>query len=693
MDGVDPSGRLPFPRRYFTFFLVAFLVPVAILTALAIRTLNQERELAVRREDDERGQLANATRQELLRHLDSLRLRTLARPVDEPGERREPDAGDAIALVATVDDSRLVLPWENRTPGADSRRILSEQPFAELISRGESEELIHHRPRTAAILYRRALSKARHPIQTASAELLVARALARNGRHAESLSYTRLTLARSLSLVDEQGIPLALYASRRVAGLQNPTIGDARAALKLAHEASMVPSASPAAVHMAAAVVSTLGANQSAEIQSLASAVQPALADRIAHREQALALQQTFPALLRQFSTTALGGDPLWLPFGQRLWLVTVATDITGRQPLLLAVDATNAFARVESVTACVALGGCRLGLTSSAGTHDYPLGAALPGLVLIDVRSSATGEPRRSLANQPFYVAALSLVLTLAAFSAFLLWRDVRRELRVAQLRSEFVASVSHELKTPLTAIRMFAETLRMRQPVDPAVRDEYLDTIVNESERLTRLLNNVLDFSRIESGRKVYQFAPCDLSMIVRTAARAMHYPLERQGFELLVEIADGLPPVLADADALEQAVLNLLSNALKYSGEARRIELRLSRDGAYGVISVRDWGIGIEPRDTDRIFDKFYRVVPTEHRQIPGTGLGLTLVDHVARAHHGFVRVESTPGEGSLFRMHLPLDLKRPASAFEENGEPVLRTMAVNRPVGASHRWPAS
>ena len=217
------------------------------------------------------------------------------------------------------------------------------------------------------------------------------------------------------------------------------------------------------------------------------------------------------------------------------------------------------------------------------------------------------------------------------------------------------------------------------MGRPAEPELRDEYLDIIVNESERLTRLLNNVLDFSRIESGRKTYQFAPHDLESIVRTAARAMQYPLARQGFELLVEVGEGIPPVRGDADALEQAILNLLANALKYSGDARKIELRLARDEAHAVISVRDWGIGIEPVDQRRIFDKFYRVARPENRLIPGTGLGLTLVDHIVRSHHGLVGVDSTPGEGSTFRIHLPLAEEGGASAREDDVEPASRRTA--------------
>ena len=677
MDSID---RLPFPRRRLALLLFVFLVPFGVLTALAIRTLNQDRELAVRREEDERRQVAATVRQELLGRLESLKVRALSGAADAPRDDRALDPADPIVLVARIEDRRLVLPWESKTAAADVRAVLAEQPFAGLISSGETEELVHQRPGAASPFYQRALSSARHPSQVASAELLVARALGKAGRTAEALGYSRRTLGRPLSLVDEHGVPFALYASRRMADLEGLEIDDARAALEAARQAGAAPWMPPAAVHMAAAVVSTLRSKGPPEIQTLASSAQEAIAAQIARGEQALALQQTFPALARQFSsTTAPGSEPLWLPFGEGPWLIGLTADISSRQPILIAVDAVKAFDRLESAARCAAAGGCRLALASGAGPDDYPLGPALPGLTLLEVTSGATGESQRWLPKQGFYIAALSLVLALAAFGAYLLWRDVRRELRVAELRSQFVSSVSHELKTPLTAIRMFAETLRMGRPAEPALRDEYLDIIVNESERLTRLLNNVLDFSRIESGRKTYQFAPHDLESIVRTAARAMQYPLARQGFELLVEVGEGIPPVRGDADALEQAILNLLANALKYSGDARKIELRLARDEAHAVISVRDWGIGIEPVDQRRIFDKFYRVARPENRLIPGTGLGLTLVDHIVRSHHGLVGVDSTPGEGSTFRIHLPLAEEGGASAREDDVEPASRRTA--------------
>jgi signal transduction histidine kinase len=263
---------------------------------------------------------------------------------------------------------------------------------------------------------------------------------------------------------------------------------------------------------------------------------------------------------------------------------------------------------------------------------------------------------------QRAFYASALAVVLSMTVFGGYLLWRDVDREMRIAALRSQFVSSVSHELKTPLTAIRMFAETLQLNR-VDARTHTEYLDTIVNETERLTRLLNNVLDFSKIEEGRTAYRREATSLATVVSIAARAMAYPLEQHGFELRVEIDDSLPPLAVDADALEQAILNLLTNAMKYSGNGRAIELKLKREGSHAVISVRDQGIGIPIADQDRIFEKFYRISTPENQRIPGTGLGLTLVDHIVKAHDGSVRVDSAPGRGSIFSILLPLAADHP------------------------------
>ena len=170
---------------------------------------------------------------------------------------------------------------------------------------------------------------------------------------------------------------------------------------------------------------------------------------------------------------------------------------------------------------------------------------------------------------------------------------------------------------------------------------------------------MDNVLDFSRIERGKKTYRFRPTSLETVVRAAARAVQYPLASQGFRLDTEVEADVSVQRADPDALEQAVLNLLTNAIKYSADSREIGLGLRRVDGHAEIRVVDRGIGIPTEEQSRIFGKFYRSPTRENELLPGTGLGLTLVEHVARAHGGSVTVESQPGEGSTFSIRLPLE----------------------------------
>ena len=203
-----------------------------------------------------------------------------------------------------------------------------------------------------------------------------------------------------------------------------------------------------------------------------------------------------------------------------------------------------------------------------------------------------------------------------------------------------------------------MYAETMRDRPSIPHATREDYLATIVGESERLTRLLENVLDFSQIERGAKSYRLQPLSLVDVVRRVARTMEHPLQQQGFRLYVTVpADGDVRANGDADSLEQAVLNLLTNAMKYSGDQRAITLALSCTGNEVAIAVTDNGVGIPESEHGRIFEEFYRV-PTSENGVTGAGLGLTIVRHVAHAHGGRVTVVSSPGRGSTFTLRLPL-----------------------------------
>jgi signal transduction histidine kinase len=248
---------------------------------------------------------------------------------------------------------------------------------------------------------------------------------------------------------------------------------------------------------------------------------------------------------------------------------------------------------------------------------------------------------------------------LMLAA-GLYLIYSNVRRELHLSRLKSDFVANVSHELKTPLALIRLFAETLEMGRVPGEEKSQQYYRVINKESQRLTQLINNILDFSRIEAGRREYRLAPADVSRIVSEVVEAYRFQIEQQGFTLEVAVANGLPRVVADKEALQQALLNLVNNALKYTRDEKYLRLTVERRGDDQVaVAVTDRGIGVAKGEQKKIFEKFYRAEDSLVHETKGSGLGLSLVKHIMEAHGGSVEVESAPGKGSTFTLVLPVE----------------------------------
>jgi len=284
--------------------------------------------------------------------------------------------------------------------------------------------------------------------------------------------------------------------------------------------------------------------------------------------------------------------------------------------------------------------------------------GEALPAWRLA-LYEPAGLSPRDAVRRQAMlFTAVFILLLGVIAFGLAATYRLVRRESEMARLKSDFVANVSHDLKTPLALIRMFAETLEMDRIPDEVSRREYYGVITRESERLTRLIDNVLDFSRIEGGRQRYDMAPGHVEPIIHEVLEAFRYPLAQQGFKVDVHVEPDLPEVWLDPEAIKQALANLVDNAIKYSGEGRRLDVTARREGKDVCIAVSDDGIGIPPREQQRIFEKFYRIGRSETQGRRGSGVGLALVKHIVEAHGGRVTVESGPGAGSRFTLHVPL-----------------------------------
>jgi signal transduction histidine kinase len=260
--------------------------------------------------------------------------------------------------------------------------------------------------------------------------------------------------------------------------------------------------------------------------------------------------------------------------------------------------------------------------------------------------------------------LAVIAFIDLMLAAGLYLVYSNVRREVHLARLKSDFVANVSHELKTPLALIRLFAETLELGRVPNVDKARQYYRVINKESQRLTQLINNILDFSRIEAGRKEYRFSPTNVGRVVSEVVDAYRFQVEQQGFTLDLEVEDEMPEVEADAEALGQAILNLLNNAIKYSRETKTVKVRARRDGGRVLVSVTDRGIGIPKMEHRKIFEKFYRGEDSLVHETKGSGLGLSLVRHIMEAHGGSIEVESAPGKGSTFTLAFPI--RRPRGA---------------------------
>lgn len=256
-------------------------------------------------------------------------------------------------------------------------------------------------------------------------------------------------------------------------------------------------------------------------------------------------------------------------------------------------------------------------------------------------------------------YVWAVGLAISGIIAGAIVTYVSVRRTMRAAELKSDFVSNVTHELKTPLTSIRMFAETLHDGRVKDQDDADECLETIISESERLTRLIDRVLDFRAVEKGRRKFNFIEADLRKVILDTLQTFRRQLRGCEATVYVSIPNDLPTARMDPDAVGEALLNLLTNAYKYSTpENRKIWVTAEESDGKVRISVEDRGVGIPRREFKAIFEKFYRVDDLLTREVDGTGLGLTISRHVAEAHGGAIEVDSKEGKGSKFTLVMKL-----------------------------------
>jgi len=274
------------------------------------------------------------------------------------------------------------------------------------------------------------------------------------------------------------------------------------------------------------------------------------------------------------------------------------------------------------------------------------------------------TGNTLNDLVEKRVRIVILLVILfnVLIIFGIWFLYYNVKKEMELAKIKSDFVSNVSHELRTPLAMISMYSETLMMDRIKDEQKKKEYYEVIQLETNRLNGIVNNILSFSRIENNKREYHFRSEYLNKIIDEVIHVYKHELQNKGFQVIVNKNDELSKIYIDRDAVKEAIINLISNSIKYSDENKYLEITTSEDNIYQYIELSDKGVGINEKDQKHIFDKFYRVSEGNLAyKAQGSGLGLSIVKHIMDAHNGQIEVKSKIGEGAKFKLIFPKESK--------------------------------
>ena len=277
----------------------------------------------------------------------------------------------------------------------------------------------------------------------------------------------------------------------------------------------------------------------------------------------------------------------------------------------------------------------------------QYNLGITLKGKTIYDLVRARTTQ-------NLLLIAGLTVLIIIGIWLVF---RNIKKEIQLAQIKADFVSNVSHELRTPLSLISMFAETLQMGRVNSEEKKNEYYSIIHSETSRLSGIVNKVLNFSKMEAGKRTFHMEKSDLNQVVENVFNTYKFHLQNNNFEFDYKCDGDLPPVNLDKDAVSEAIINLIDNAVKYSEDNKVVILRTGEEKNYVFVEVEDKGIGISEADQKKVFEKFFRVSTGHIHNTKGTGLGLSLVKQIVDAHNGKILLSSIPGKGSRFKILLP------------------------------------
>ncbi|MBE0572538.1 MAG: HAMP domain-containing histidine kinase [Ignavibacteriaceae bacterium] len=278
----------------------------------------------------------------------------------------------------------------------------------------------------------------------------------------------------------------------------------------------------------------------------------------------------------------------------------------------------------------------------------DYQIGISLVGQTTEDL------VQQRAFTNI-LLIGLLTIVLILGVW---IVYRNIKKEVELAQIKSDFVSNVSHELRTPLSLISMFSETLEMDRIKSEEKKKEYYSIISQEANRLSKIVNSILNFSKMEAGKRQYNFVDSYLNDVAENVYHSYKFHLEQKGFTFSIVKDESIPIIKIDEEAISEAIVNLVDNAVKYSDTKKEIIIRTGIENNFSFIEVEDKGIGIPEKDQKKIFDKFFRVSSGNIHNVKGSGIGLSIVKHIVDAHKGKIELSSEVGKGSKFRMLFPM-----------------------------------
>jgi signal transduction histidine kinase len=648
--------RPPHRSRSLILLIVAItVVPLATLLWVGWRLLEQDRLLQ-----------AQQTEQRIERAAD-LVVAALQRAMAASERRLAADGGEwpEGAVAVTFSDGLVQASPRTRLAFLPVVQRPHEPPAA-VFTRGDELEFRQRNHAAAAEFFRDLAGSSPAADVRAVALLRLGRNLHAARRTREALdAYAQLTELAGVSIGDAPAAVVGRYARCKLFESQNRLDDLHQEAGLLRHDLSAAASMLTGPIYRLYARDAdrwTGTEGQSIRQDEIFAEAAAALWERwngvprrsiVSSDRELLQIQDQTVAVLWQASADTFRALLAGPGFIESEWLAPVAA-VEQEQNVSIALsgrDGQSTFGRSEP-PAAVPSESERAGIMArrSAAQAELPWNVAVQAL-------GPQAEETAFVLRRRLLMAGFLLLVTMALAASYVIVRSVNRELAVARLQSDFVAAVSHEFRTPLTALRQFTDVLKEHGALDDERRRVCYDAQSRATDRLTRLVESLLDFGRMEAGARAYRFEPLDSGALVRTVVEEFQREVEHAGYRVDLR-SNGSAPIEADGEALSRALWNLLDNAVKYSPDDRTVEVGLESTGDSVLIAVRDYGIGIPAGERAALFSRFRRGEQARARGIRGTGIGLAMVNQIVTAHRGRVNVESEPGQGSTFTIVLPL-----------------------------------